>query len=123
MGRHLLEEDADNRNLATVETRGKPGNVKIYDDGNGFHVVCMEAQWEYGKCFQSRRGRIGPYDDTPQHIIRWFKQCLNELGQLNDLRTIAFPYKIACGKWSIYFELIERFAELFDKNVIIIRKL
>ena len=29
-----------NRNLATVETRGKPGNVKIYDDGNGFHVVC-----------------------------------------------------------------------------------
>ena len=27
------------RNLATVETRGKPGNVKIYYDCNGFHVV------------------------------------------------------------------------------------
>ena len=87
----------------------------------------MKAQWEYGKCFQSRRGRIEPYDDTPQHRIRWFKQRLNELGQRNDLRTIAFPYKIACGlgggKWRVYFELIERFAELFDKNVIIIRKL
>ena len=34
------------RNLATAETRGKPGNVKIYDDGNGFHVVFMEAHKE-----------------------------------------------------------------------------
>ena len=59
------------RNLATVETRGEPGDITLYDDGEGFHVVCLHAQWEYGKCFHSHRAPIKPYIDTPRHRLEW----------------------------------------------------
>ena len=56
------------RNLATEQTRGIPGNIVVYGDGSGFHVVCMEAQWEYGKCYKSQRQNIDPYYDTLLYI-------------------------------------------------------
>ena len=112
------------RNLATEHTRGVPGNIVIYNNHSGFHVVCMQAQWEYGKCYQSYRQRIKPYFDTPDQRLQWFKECLNALGQREDLKKLAFPEKIGCGlgggHWPTYLSLIENFATLFDKHVIII---
>ena len=112
------------KNLATESTRGVPGQNVIYSNGTGFHVVCLQAQWEYGKCYQSLRKRIDPYYDTTDQRVRWFKNCLNALGQLHHLQTLAFPEKIGCGlgggNWSTYLKLIENFADVFDKHVIII---
>ncbi|XP_045180875.2 uncharacterized protein LOC123540143 [Mercenaria mercenaria] len=114
-----------NRNLATVETRGTPGDVAIYGDNSGFHVVCLLAQWEYGKCFRSRREEISPYKDTPEKRSEWFKECLDKLGKRDDIQTIAFPENIGCGlaggNWKIYLEHIKNFAKDYNKTVLIIK--
>ena len=78
----------------------------------------MEAQWEYGRCYQTHRGRVQPFYDTPERRVQWFKECLSKLGRRKDLQTIAFPEKIGCvlagGDWRIYLHLIVKFADTFD---------
>ena len=112
------------RNLATIRTRGTPGDVTIFGDGSGFNIVCLKAQWEYGKCFRSFRKPIAPYYDTTDNRERWFQQCLNKLGERIDIQTIAFPEYIGCGlaggDWKKYLGLIKDFAETFNKKMIIV---
>ncbi|HMP29454.1 MAG TPA: uracil-DNA glycosylase [Saprospiraceae bacterium] len=53
-------------------------------------------------------------DDTAKNRRLWFKKALKKIGKIQNLRSIAFPYKIGCGlakgKWSLYEKLISDFA-------------
>ena len=110
------------RNLATVETRGNPGTLKIFELGTSPSVVCLLSQWDFGKCGQSHR-QIPPYKDTEEDRLLWFEQCLHKLGQ-TPLNTIAFPFKIGCGlaggHWNTYCKLIMTFVKTYQKHVIIV---
>jgi len=53
---------------------------------------------------------------------RFFKDCLLKIMKIEDLESIAFPFKIGCGladgNWDIYEKLIDTFAKVMNnKNV------
>ena len=110
------------RNLATLDTRGVPGTIKVFERMSNPSVVCFLSQWDYGKCGQAKR-LIHPYKDTEDNRTLWFEQCLHELGQTH-FNTIAFPFKIGCGlaggHWNTYCKLIMNFANTYQKHVIIV---
>ena len=62
-------------------------------------------------------------DDTTEKRIEWFKQCLNAISEINNIKnkTIAFPFNIGCGAaggdWEIYYNLIEEFANKGEIHV------
>lgn len=111
------------RNLATLETRGIPGQVKIFQNSGHPSIGCMLAQWDYGRCDKPRMRNIQPYRDTKENRGEWFHQCLCEIGSL-DYQRIAFPFKIGCGlaggHWNTYFKMIKEFSRKYNKNVKII---
>ena len=111
------------RNLATTNTRGTPGKVKMFNKTNYPSVACLHAQWDYGCTNRLRKRNIPPYNDTTENRESWFQQCLDELGFLR-YQTIAFPHKIGCGlaggNWSNYLSMIKIFAYQYDKKIIIV---
>ncbi len=53
--------------------------------------------------------------DSSDDRIRWFKLCLKEIKNIDDIKSVAFPYKIGCGlakgDWKTYKKIIEEFVE------------
>ena len=45
----------------------------------------------------------------------YFKQCLDKISKIKDIKSIAFPYLIGCGiaggNWNNYLDMILEFAE------------
>ena len=45
---------------------------------------------------------------------QYFFQCLKSILLIEDLQSIAFPYRVGCGvaggDWDFYYELLEKFA-------------
>ena len=111
------------RNLASLHTRGIPGTIKVFRKRNFPSIVCMLAQWDYGRCDQARKRNIPPYCDTTENREEWFRQCLDKIGLL-DCQRIVFPFKIGCGhgggNWRGYFKLLKSFSKKYNKDVKII---
>lgn len=65
-------------------------------------------------------GGPGKEKDTEKDRILYFKNCLNALKKVKNLREVAFPYKIGCslakGNWKTYSGMIEKFA-LENENI------
>jgi hypothetical protein len=84
-----------------------PGQILVKGDGvkNRF-VVSMLAQYYPGKSKWPT--------DKPMFREEWFQTCLNHLGKLPNLDSIAMPYNIGCGAaggdWSHYLKMIQTFA-------------
>ena len=110
-----------NRNLATVETRGIPGTIEIYQQSPA--VICMLAQYDYGRCNKRYQRSIPPYKDTANQRVQWFQQCLDKIGA-TSFKRIAFPFKIGCGlaggDWKMYHKMLKEFAVKFNKDVTIV---
>ncbi|VDI27455.1 Hypothetical predicted protein, partial [Mytilus galloprovincialis] len=81
-------------------------------------------QWDFGTTDQNFRN-IPPYKDTRGNRIIWFKQCLEQLKELN-VKTVGLPDHIGCGlgggDWTAYFQIIENFAKANDINFILVRQ-
>ena len=84
-------------------THHKPGTIEVYKN-----IINMYAQY-----YPS----LGKYvSDSNQMRIQWFKECLNQIKQIDNIqnKTIAMPYKIGCGlaggDWQIYEKMLEEFA-------------
>jgi hypothetical protein len=60
-------------------------------------------------------------NDTKQHRITWFQECLNQISQINNIASIAMPYNIGCGAaggdWDVYFQMINNFANNYQIHV------
>ena len=82
----------------TIEIAGKEGQRKI---------IALYAQYAPGKAY-------GWSGETPEERERWFAECLDRIGRIKNLRSIAFPMYIGCGlaggNWSNYEALITAFA-------------
>ena len=63
------------------------------------------------------------YSQTKENRLQWFKECLDEIEKIEDLESVAFPYKIGCGygggDWNDYLKLIEQFSEKSLVKVVI----
>jgi len=97
----------------TLESRPSGGTISIKrpgDDEDGKIIVNMFAQYYPSSANFS--------NDSTNIRLRWFKQCLfeieNQLINTNEIRSIAFPYKIGCGlaggDWTKYKLLMDNFA-------------
>jgi len=106
----------------TIDIRGtgpvrktKSGNSK----GGERYVINLMGQYYPG----------GPrYDnDSARKRVKFFQQCLDEIGQIKKIKSIAFPYTIGCGigggDWKKYKKMIEKFAGANPKIDIVIYKL
>jgi hypothetical protein len=66
--------------------------------------------------------------DSREKRKEYFKKCLNQISMINGVKSIAFPYGIACnmggGKWDDYLSMITEFAEDNPKiRVFIVKKI
>ena len=120
---YTTRDQVGTRNLATPATRGRPGTLRIFRHAHYPAVVCLQAQWDFGRCDDPRHRHIPPYTDTKEHRVEWFEQCLHELGH-TEFKTIAFPFKIGCGlaggAWVTYRHRLKEFAQKYHKHVIIV---
>ena len=102
------------RDLATADTKSKPGSIKVYgDDREQRYVVAFFGLYSRGRPYSgdNRRKR---WKDGPEEREAWFKSCLDELAKLRPY-SIGFPYKIGCrysgGNWTKYEDLLQAFAD------------
>ena len=92
-----------------ITTYSKPSTIDIL--GNGItqrYIINMYAQYYPG---------IAKYNnDTKEKRIIWFKECLDHISQIKNIKqeSIAMAYNTGCaaagGDWIIYSKMIEDFA-------------
>lgn len=89
-----------NRKPGTIELRGGDENPKRW-------IAAMYAQYYQGVA----TGKDG--DSAAQRQV-WFRECLERLGKVKNLKSVALPRKIGCGlaggDWKIYRKMIEDWA-------------
>lgn len=56
-------------------------------------------------------------EDTTEKRLSWFQECLQKIGEIEDLRSVAFPHMIGCGlargEWADYEKALTDFASTF----------
>ena len=115
------------RNLAVANDRGVPGTIKIFDPPVDCFpkIICLLAQWDYGKANQFKSRRIPPHVDSESNRTTWFRQSLEEMGK-TDVQTLAVPYKLGCGlggqNWNVYLSILRDWTVRHDKNIVIVVK-
>lgn len=57
----------ENRNLASIDTRGIPGTIKIFNRQTFPSVICVQTQWDYCRCDKSYERNISPHIDTQKN--------------------------------------------------------
>ena len=91
---------------STRSGHSKTGTIALAGKKKERKVLAMFAQFKPG----------GPSKgDTEIKRIWWFTQCLERIGRIKNLRSVAFPSNIGCGlaggDWEQYEEVIEAFAK------------
>lgn len=94
-----------------------PGTISIKGDGNEFrYIINAFAQFSPGK---------PSLNESKENRLQWFKECLDKIEKIENLESIAFPYKIGCGygggDWNEYIKVIEDFSENSSIKVVIYR--
>lgn len=105
------------RHIATPDTRGKPGKIKLYpadepDEDPG--VICIFSQYCPGKVSTGINKSNRYPDDILENREKWFKECFQEIAKLKP-KTLAVPYKIGCigndCDWQRYGDILEKFTD------------
>lgn len=92
-----------------IKTHHTPGTIDIMGDGNNKRFIINA----YAQYYPSTSKYS---NDTSKNRLQWFKECLQKIGQIKNIRkkTIAFPLNIGCGSaggnWNEYYEIIKDFA-------------
>ena len=126
-GRRTPRNKMSNCNIASVDTRPKPGTIEFCKG-----VPCVAnlfGQFFFGKpsdtkqCYFDNSSddhmEMGIRNDKSSNREAYFKSCLDRLHYdlvniHTDIDTVIFPYEIgcgaACGNWKIYENFINQFA-------------
>jgi len=79
-----------------------PGEVIVTE-----HVIHMMGQ--------RHKGRPNDRDDQTWMRHRWFKECLDKIANIKDVKGVSFPHEIGCGmargNWKVYYNMIKEFSE------------
>lgn len=114
------------RNLATVDTRGTPGDIKVFPSGNEEpNIVAMFCQMCPGRPFTGINSKKRFKDDTAENRLKWFEECLDKVTALKP-RSVALPDKLGCyrtgGDWDAYSDKIQLFSDANPKCMVYIYK-
>jgi O-acetyl-ADP-ribose deacetylase (regulator of RNase III) len=99
------------RNYETIPiVEELPGNIIICGNGDDQrYIINLIAQ------FYPSYPRDDLFYDSTKMRENYFKECLDKIKEIDQLDSIAFPYKIGCGlaggNWENYEKMIETFAE------------
>lgn len=92
--------------------RPKPGSFKIFGDGlKRRYVIVIYSQLYPSKADYPR--------DNKKKRLEWFADALNEIAELEDLKSLCFPSQVARdggGNWSDYYMTISDFAQTLQLN-------
>ncbi len=104
------------RNLATSETRDRPGTISTYDgpDRHDPTVVVMFAQLCPGRPFSGVNQKKRYKEDTAENRLEWFRSCW---GKLVDLEpgSVALSYSRCVDDCDVYADVIEEFCDAHPK--------
>jgi O-acetyl-ADP-ribose deacetylase (regulator of RNase III) len=98
----------------------QPGTIQVLGNGTSERLIInMYAQYYPGNPVP------GNWDDKIARE-RYFKDCLDAIAKLPDLKSIAFPFGIGCGlaggNWENYSKMLEDFAAIIpDVKVVLYR--
>lgn len=95
--------------------RNIPGTIDICGDHNHRYIINF-----YSQLYPS----IPKYNNDSYELrLKWFKECLNLVSQIDNLENIAMPYLIGCGSaggdWNDYIKIINDFAEKIKKPIVL----
>lgn len=97
----------------------EPGNIVICGNGQNKRFVINIL----GQYFPGNAKYPNDKKDGYKARMRYFVSALNKISKIDDLESIAFPYKIGCGaaggNWSYYEKFINIFAKNIKENVFI----
>ncbi|EAX95260.1 hypothetical protein TVAG_149800 [Trichomonas vaginalis G3] len=84
-----------------------PGAIIVCGNGTDQrYVINLIGQFSAGKPTKS---------DTIENREGYFQSCLSEIAKIDNLESIAFPYRIGCGlaggNWESYEKMLRNFAE------------
>lgn len=96
------------RNSKEERSLDDPGTISIHGNGKDKrYIVNFYSQYYPGKAKYK--------NDSLEIREKWFEKCLDLLGQVEDLKSVAFPYGIGCGlaggDWDKYYGMIEDFSD------------
>ncbi len=64
--------------------------------------------------------------DSREQRLKWFKTCLERVGSIDNLKSVAFPYGIGCGlakgRWEDYEKAIIKWSKSVNIKVTIVCK-
>ena len=85
----------------------EPGNIIVCGNGEDKrYVINMMAQITGGKPKKP---------ETFEIRAEYFQQCLDQIKEIPNLESIAFPFNIGCGlakgNWPVYEKMLSDFAE------------
>ena len=60
--------------------------------------------------------------DSDSKRIVWFEKCLDKIGKIKNIKSVAFPYKIGCGlaggDWEIYEQMLIDFSNQHSELIV-----
>jgi len=89
-----------------------PEEIYIRGDADNRYVINATAQIFPGR---PSNNRFLHWQDSVKDRKQFFYKCLLKVAGIENLKSIAFPYKIGCGlaggDWSVYKRIIEKFSD------------
>lgn len=139
--RHRKNVEGRN-NLARIEDRDMPGSCRLLKppatEAHKPTVACLYAQWSPGSvnshwpvAYPALVLHEKEMTETTEMREAWFEEALKNLnsqleGDKKTTTVIAFPYAIGCGQaggnWNTYKAMIEDFAQYYQWNVVMYKK-
>ena len=114
-------------NVAHLTSRPDMGDIEIIPSrtSRNISIVCMHAQYCYGKGKFSHFASKVNVDDSPLARRAAFQRCLHKLDETIDKKSVVlFPYMIGCnsggGSWPAYKKMITEFSN--GRYVVICKK-
>lgn len=105
----------------TRKNHSVPGTISIHGDGlSQRYVINMYAQYYPGK-FRNEFS-----NDSNQMRQQYFKKCLEDIANIENLQSIAMPFNIGCGlaggKWEDYSQILTDFINSTPIELVLYQK-
>lgn len=94
----------------------KPGNIIIRGNGKDKrYIINMLGQY-YPGIVKYPNSKLDGFKARTDY----FFSCLQKISEIDNLKSIAFPYGIGCGAaggdWELYYKLINKFYEFVKEK-------
>jgi O-acetyl-ADP-ribose deacetylase (regulator of RNase III) len=103
------------------ETRDRPGTIIVKGNGDDERYVINML----GQIFPGKPKYTDSKSDGFNARITYFGKCLVLMSKIEDLESVAFPWRIGCGAagndWNKYSRMINIFADKVDAKVFIVK--